>query len=208
MRCAGYKPREIAEKRNTTRGTTSYQLMNIRRKLRAVLIAALFCLSCAAAFAYSPAGQVIDNQATAAAENDTAAVSNIVSIKVAQIGEPALSGTTYYSERMSNTLYMPVTITNLGNGADSYYINAYSAQGWPAYCLDKPNRQGQLVSVVGVLTEGDSSQFYVALEIPWTTADGDSVLVEGESLCDGTVGGMMVEVGLEDRKVPPGQIKK
>lgn len=86
-----------------------------------------------------PAGSVIGNQATATYTDSTGNVrtstSNLVQTTVAQVNSYTLTAGATKSVAPGGTVYFPHTITNTGNGADTYTLTAVDAGAGPTSVL-------------------------------------------------------------------------
>ena len=109
-------------------------------RLRAVIVAfavlvagALVASSPRTAFAAPAAGTVIGNQATAtytdAGGTPRTATSNLVQTTVSQVKSFTLTANGARTAAAGQTVYYPHTITNTGNGTDTYTLNAPPATG-------------------------------------------------------------------------------
>ncbi|QJR14860.1 beta strand repeat-containing protein [Usitatibacter palustris] len=112
-----------------------------------VLVAGLlFGLSTGRAHAAPPAGTVIGNQATAtyvdAGLTSRSTTSNLVQTTVSQVKSFTLDSPGFRAASAGQTVYYPHTITNTGNGTDTYTLNTPVATGGafthatPVYYID------------------------------------------------------------------------
>ncbi|MGZ5569754.1 MAG: beta strand repeat-containing protein [Usitatibacter sp.] len=157
-----------------------------------VLVAgALFSLGASLAHAAPPAGTVIGNQATAT-YNDaggTARVttSNQVQTTVTQVKTFTLTANGARTAAPGQTVYYPHTITNTGNGTDTYTLNpptsnnfaaAAAPHGSLAYYIDAngdgvPDNAAP-INTSGALAAGGVFRFVVAGTVPAAAANGNT----------------------------------
>ena len=153
------------------------------------LIAALVLLSLALvasnALAVTPAGTVIGNQATAtyvdSAGTTRTATSNLVQTTVSQVKSFTLTAAGAKNGTPGQTVYYPHTITNTGNGTDTYALNAAVAGGAVTqtnliYYVDA-NADGvpdnfTPITSSGALAAGTQFNFVVAASIPNSATAG------------------------------------
>lgn len=87
----------------------------------------MMILSVSAQAATPPAGATISNQATAnykdSGGSDQVASSNLVTTTVAQVGSYTLTSDNTKIGAAGTTVYMPHTLTNTGNGTDSFNLS-------------------------------------------------------------------------------------
>ena len=137
--------------------------------------------------ATAPAGTVIGNQATATYQ-DTAgttrnASSNLVQSTVSQVKSYTLTANGAKTGAPGQTVYYPHTITNTGNGTDTYALNNATAGGGftqtgLVYYIDA-NGDGvpdnfTPVTSTGALPAGGSYSFVVAGTIPAAATAGQT----------------------------------
>ena len=158
-----------------------------------VLAIALAVLA-ANAFAAPPAGTVIGNQATAT-YNDAGGVartatSNLVQTTVSQVKSFTLTANGARTAAPGQTVYYPHTITNAGNGTDTYTLDApassnFAAAAAPhgslAYYADAngdgvPDNATPIVSS-GPIAAGGIFRFVVAGTVPATAASGNTATI-------------------------------
>ena len=168
-----------------------------RRTMRAALavlvasLAALAMLVPGTAFAAPAVGTVIGNQATAtyndAGGTPRTATSNLVTTTVSQVKSFVLAANGSRTAAPGQTVYYPHTITNTGNGTDTYALNApvstnFSAAAAPhsslAYYLDAngdgvPDNATPITSS-GPLAAGGIFRFVVAGTVPGAAASGNT----------------------------------
>lgn len=157
-----------------------------------VLVAgALFALGPGRAHAAPAAGTVIGNQASAtyndAGGTPRTATSNLVTTTVSQVKSFTLTANGARTAAPGQTVYYPHTITNTGNGTDTYALNAptstnFAAAAAPhgglAYYLDA-NGDGVPDNAVAINTSGPIAmggifRFVVAGTVPAGAASGNT----------------------------------
>ena len=162
---------------------------------RARALAATLCVLCTlAAYAAPPAGTVIGNQATAT-YNDAggvarSATSNLVQTTVTQVKSFTLAANGARTAAPGQTIYYPHTITNVGNGTDSYTLDppvssnfaaAAAPHGSLAYFADA-NGDGLPdnavpINATGPIAAGGVFRFVVAGTVPATAASGNTATI-------------------------------
>ncbi len=160
-----------------------------------VSAAVLLLWAGSSAWALTPAGTIIDNSATLQYDGGTLA-SNAARLTVAQTAAVSLSPTlASLNGAPGATLYFPVTLTNAGNGSDSFSLSASSARGWTAALLRDDNSDGihqsseqTAFTAVNNLAMGAQSRFFAALTIPAGAASGlqDTLSLSARSSFDST----------------------
>ena len=152
-----------------------------------VLVAGLmFWLMSGAAHAAPPAGTVIGNQATAtytdAGGTGRVATSNLVQVTVSQVKSFTLTAPGARSASSGQTVYYPHTITNTGNGTDTYALNPPTTGGAFAhtglvYFIDADGNgvpdNFTPINTSGPIAMGGIFRFVVAGTVPGTAANGD-----------------------------------
>ena len=156
-----------------------------------VLCLLALCLAAAPhAAAATAAGTVIGNQATASYVDATGtarnAASNLVQTTVSQVKNFALSASGAKTAAPGQTVYYPHTITNTGNGSDTYALTAPVASGTIAhtslvYYIDA-NSDGvpdnfTAITSTGPLPAGGQFSFVVAGVVPSTAAATQTGLI-------------------------------
>ena len=162
-----------------------------RASLRAITLLALL-VSCAMALhapdvraALAPANSVIGNQASATYVDNTAttrtSTSNTVQTTVAQVKSFTLTQTGMKSASPNQQVCYPHTITNTGNGSDTYALNTPTTGGMFAhtslvYYLDADQNgspdNGTAITSSGTLAAGSSFNFVVCGNTPVGAAVG------------------------------------
>ncbi|RZU02315.1 beta strand repeat-containing protein [Rivibacter subsaxonicus] len=139
------------------------------------------------ALAAPPAGTVIGNQATAtfvdAGGTSRNTLSNLVQTTVSQVKSFTLTANGARTGAAGQTVYYPHTITNTGNGADTYALNAPTAAGGfthtgLAYYADA-NGDGvpdnlTAITSSGPLAAGTQFRFVVGAVIPAGASNGQT----------------------------------
>ncbi len=164
-------------------------------RLRAVIVAfavlvagALVASSPRIAFAAPAAGTVIGNQATAtytdAGGTPRTATSNLVQTTVSQVKSFTLTANGARTAAAGQTVYYPHTITNTGNGTDTYALNTPPATGGLfthtgfAYYIDA-NGDGVPDNFTPIITSGPIAaagifRFVVAGTVPGSALNGQT----------------------------------
>jgi len=138
--------------------------------------------------AMTPAGTIIENQAEVTYEdangNQKAAVySNVVTITVKQVAGLELSPTTGSSNTPDDTdIYYDLTVTNTGNGTDSYTIAGSDLPvDWSSTIFKDENGNGvyddgidTVVSNTGNLVYGSSIDLVIMVSVPAGAEDQSS----------------------------------
>jgi uncharacterized repeat protein (TIGR01451 family) len=172
-------PREIQMKTTTQPATSG----DVFRRWAAVLFVlaagALYALGVTNAHAAPAAGTVIGNQATAsytdAGGASRSATSNLVSTTVSQVKTFALTADGARTAAPGQTVYYPHTITNNGNGTDSYALVAPTTGGAFAHTVlayypdangDGVPDGGPAISATGPVTAGAQFRFVVGGTVP------------------------------------------
>jgi len=153
-----------------------------------VLVAGLlFWLMSGTALAAPAAGTVIGNQATAtyndAGGTPRVATSNLVQVTVSQVKSFTLTANGAQTASSGQTVYYPHTITNTGNGTDTYALNAPTTGGAFAhtglvYHVDADGN-GVPDNFVAIVTSGPIAmngifRFVVAATVPGSATNGQT----------------------------------
>ena len=155
--------------------------------LAALTFVAGFGPGAAPAYAVTPAGTVIGNQATANYQDASGTVrtasSNLVQTTVSQVKSFTLAAPGNKTASPGQTVYFPHTITNTGNGTDTYALNGAVAGGsftqtGLVYYIDA-NGDGipdnfTPITTTGPLPAGGTFSFVVAATVPAAAALGTS----------------------------------
>lgn len=92
----------------------------------ALIVGLSLWLAVPAMAAMPPAGAIIGNQAsvtyTDASSQTKTATSNLVETTVLQVGSLTLDADNTKTASIGNTVYMPHTLTNTGNGSDTFTL--------------------------------------------------------------------------------------
>jgi len=169
-------------------------LENLRRALVALFVltaGAISTLGSTPAHSAPAAGTVIGNQATAtyndAGGTPRTATSNLVQTTVSQVKSFQLAANGSRTAAPGQTVYYPHTITNTGNGADTYTLNAPTStnfaaagagHGSMAYYLDA-NGDGvpdnaTPINTSGAIPAAGVFRFVAAGTVPAAAASGNS----------------------------------
>jgi uncharacterized repeat protein (TIGR01451 family) len=184
--------------RNTMSTTTAGSAGDTLRYWAAVLIVfavgAMLALVSTNASAAPAAGTVIGNQATAtykdAGNVDRTATSNLVQTTVSQVKSFTLTADGARTAAPGQTVYYPHTITNTGNGTDTYALNAPSSGNFAAtgtghssmaYYIDA-NGDGVPDNATPITTTGPIAaagifRFVVAGTVPAGAANGNTAQI-------------------------------
>ncbi len=156
----------------------------------ALFVAGVFLASApATALAAPAAGTVIGNQATAeyrdASNTLRTATSNLVQTTVSQVKTFTLTANGARTASAGQPVYFPHTITNTGNGTDTYALNAPTTGGafthtgpgpGPVYYLDADGNgvpdNFTAITTSGPIAAGGIFRFVVAGTVPGGTANG------------------------------------
>ena len=155
--------------------------------LQALVLAAALSFGLAAGVAHGapPAGTVIGNQATATYNDSTGtariATSNLVQTTVTQVKSFTLAFDGFRTAAPGQTVYYPHTLTNTGNGTDTYTLNAPTTGGafthtGLVYYVDAdgngvPDNFTPIASS-GAIAMGGTLRFVVAGTVPGGATNG------------------------------------
>jgi uncharacterized repeat protein (TIGR01451 family) len=162
----------------------------VKKLVALVLAGALSLLASALSHAAPAAGTVIGNQATAtyndAGGTSRTATSNLVQTTVTQVKSFTLTANGTRTAAPGQTVYYPHTITNTGNGTDTYALNAPTSTSFGAagphtalaYFADA-NGDGvpdnaTPIGTTGALVAGGVFRFVVAGTVPAAAANGST----------------------------------
>ncbi|OWQ92126.1 hypothetical protein CDN99_07170 [Roseateles aquatilis] len=158
-------------------------MKNILRLLAGVVALALMLVSMTA-FAAAPAGTVIGNQAAATYADGTSVVrtvtSNTVSTTVQQVASVSLTAPGNKTVSVGGQVYFPQTLTNTGNGTDTFALSATNSGGFvfssTLFYADAngdgvPDNTTPITST-GQLAAGQTFRFVVAGVVPGTAVAG------------------------------------
>lgn len=158
----------------------------------AAAFAAAALLAVAAPFAHAappPANSVIGNQATATYTDATGtqrlSTSNLVQTTVAQVYSHTLTADQSKTVAPGGTVYFPHTLTNTGNGSDSYALSTFDAAFGTNFNFTSiaiyadANGDGipdnaTPITTSGPLVAGGTFRFVVAATVPVTAAGGST----------------------------------
>ncbi len=178
-------------KTNTQSGAIGEFLRQGTYALLVVLAVALYALGMGTAHAAPAAGTVIGNQASAtyndAGGSPRTATSNLVTTTVSQVKAFLLAANGARTAAPGQTVYYPHTITNNGNGTDTYTLNApvssnfagaAAPHGSLAYYIDA-NGDGvpdnaNPITTSGPIAAGGVFRFVVAGTVPGAAASGNT----------------------------------
>ncbi|HEX3062774.1 MAG TPA: hypothetical protein VHP55_08880, partial [Usitatibacter sp.] len=163
------------------------------RRLAAIVMAGLVLATFPALSLAAPAaGTVIGNQATAtyndAGGNPRTATSNLVQTTVTQVKSFTLAANGSRTAAPGQTVYYPHTITNTGNGIDTYTLNAPVSSSFGtgphtslAYYIDAngdglPDNATPIASS-GPIAAGGAFRFVVAGTVPAGATSGNSATI-------------------------------
>ena len=146
-----------------------------------------------------PAGTSIGNQASAtytdASGINRSITSNLVQTIVQQVASLTLTTPGAQTSTPGSVVYYPHTVTNTGNGSDSFTLTAANSAGafnMTNILIYADNGSGQPVgapiTTSGALASGASFRFIVAATVPPSATAGqtNSLLVTAKSVFDGT----------------------
>lgn len=165
-----------------------------------VALAAVLVLATPAHALGTPAGTDITNQATVTFEdangNPLTATSNIVTTTVSQVAAVLVDPDNAATADPGDVVVYAHTLTNNGNGDDTFDLTATSSNGWTTVVFIDTNGNGvydagtdTVITDSGVVAADGTFDFWVAVTVPAGTADGtaDTTTVTGTSQFDNTV---------------------
>lgn len=168
------------------------------RSLALLLVAAVVALIVpfAASAAAPPAGAVIGNQASATYTDPSlvnrTATSNTVVTTVQQVASLTLTASQTRLVAPGGTAYYPHTLTNSGNGTDSFSLSAVAGGFSTAAVYADADGNGvpdstTAITASGALASGGAFRFVVAARVPGTATGGqtDNVTVTATSVFSG-----------------------
>ena len=146
-------------------------------------------------FAAAPAGTSIGNQASATYTDGSGVTrtvtSNTVQTVVQQVASLTLTANGAKTSSIGSTVYYPHTLTNTGNGADTFALSvanvagsAFSMTGLALYADNGSGQPtGSPITTTGALAAGATFKFIVAATVPATATSGqtNSLTVSGTS---------------------------
>ena len=153
----------------------------------ALLALALLFLCCGTAFATPPAaGTSIGNQASAtysdASGTSRTVTSNTVQTVVQQVASTTLTANGAKTATPGGMVYYPHTVTNTGNGSDTFSLvaanvagNTFNTTGLAIYADNGAGQPtGAAITSTGVLAAGASFHLVVAATVPSTATAGQT----------------------------------
>lgn len=178
-------------KTNSKAMSRSEQLRQLAIALFVLVAGVVFTLASTVASAAPPAGTIIGNQATATYNDATAtprtATSNLVQTTVSQVKSFTLTANGARTAAPGQTVYYPHTITNTGNGADTYALNAPTSTNFAAAAAPHASLQYFIdangdgvpdnatpISTTGPVAAGGIFRFVVAGTVPVSAANGNT----------------------------------
>ena len=177
--------------------------MKIRnRSIRFGLLLSAASLSAVASYAAAPpAGSKIGNQASATYVNASGDTISVTSNKVETIVQQ-IAGLTLVTDNTEEVapggkVFLPHTITNEGNGTDSYALTAVDADTggiafsnitiFPDANFDGVADSTTPINVTPVLAAGEAFGFVIEATVPGTATGTDTINVDAVSQFDGNV---------------------
>jgi uncharacterized repeat protein (TIGR01451 family) len=178
----------------TTAGSAGDTLRYWAAVLIVFAVSAMLALVSTNASAAPAAGTVIGNQATAtytdAGNTPRSATSNLVQTTVSQVKAFTLTADGARTAAPGQTVYYPHTITNTGNGTDTYTLNPATSGNFAAtgtghtslqYYIDA-NGDGvpdnaTPISASGAIAAGGIFRFVVAGTVPAGAANGNTAII-------------------------------
>src|SRR5271154_1994440 len=160
------------------RGTDESRRSRIGHCVLAVLLLVLACAT--RSYATTPAGTSIGNQASAtytdASGVSRTVTSNTVTTTVQQVASLTLTANGAKTSSIGSTVYYPHTLTNTGNGTDTFALTVVNAAGSAfnmtglAFYADNGSGQptGAAITSTGALAAGASFKLIVAATVPAT----------------------------------------
>jgi trimeric autotransporter adhesin len=173
--------------------TQILQVNVVSRRLRGCLVAvAALCLWLGVALtahaAPPPVGTSIGNQASATyvdgSGTSRTVTSNTVQTTVAQVASLTLTASGAKTASIGSTVYYPHTLTNTGNGADTFALTAVSASGTftaTGITIYADNGSGQptgaAITSTGSIAANATFKFIVAASVPNTATASQTNLI-------------------------------
>jgi trimeric autotransporter adhesin len=155
--------------------------------MMALLVAVALALTTSAALAAPPAaGTSIGNQASASYTDGSGVTrtvtSNTVQTVVQQVASLTLTANGTKSASVGSTVYYPHTVTNTGNGSDTFTLGAVNAGGsifnMTGITIYADNGSGlptgPAITSSGPLAAGSTFKFIVAATVPGTATTGQT----------------------------------
>ncbi|MGA2366484.1 MAG: hypothetical protein ABSG12_13445, partial [Steroidobacteraceae bacterium] len=145
-----------------------------------------------------PAGTAINNQASATYTDSSGVshtvTSNVVQTIVQQVGALTLTQNGAANATAGSVVYYPHTLTNTGNGTDTYSLTTANSGGFTMASVqiyaDNGSGQptGSPLTSTGALASGATFKFIVAATLPTTATAGqtNAITVTGTSTFDST----------------------
>jgi uncharacterized repeat protein (TIGR01451 family) len=135
-----------------------------------------------------PAGTSIGNQASATyvdgSNTARTVTSNTVQTTVAQVGSLTLTASGAKTASLGSTVYYPHTLTNTGNGADTFSLAAVSTSGTftaTGITIYADNGSGQptgaAITTTGSIASNATFKFIVAASVPATATAAQTNLI-------------------------------
>jgi uncharacterized repeat protein (TIGR01451 family) len=182
-------PMNLLDRTSVTRGTQKF--------LAGLAAGLLLCVALvvSAQAAPPPAGTSIGNQASATYTDSSGTshtvTSNSVQTVVQQVASLTLTASGAKTSPIGSTVYYPHTLTNTGNGTDTFTLTAANAAGSAftmtgvAIYLDNGSGAptGNAITTTGALAAGATFKFIVAATVPSSATSGqtNSLTVTGTS---------------------------
>ena len=178
---------------------TSFIKMMIRIAVMAAMLMILFGAG-TKAYAFTAAGTVIGNQATAsyldAGGTSRTTNSNLVQTTVSQVKSFTLTADGAKAAAPGQTVYYPHTLTNTGNGADTYALNTAIAAGGFTHTIlgyyidangDGVPDNSTLITSTGLVPANTQFKYVVAAVVPTSVTSGTTgTIVVGATDTSGT----------------------
>ena len=171
---------------NTSRTTLASATAGLRRLLLLGLVSVLLALACitAAHATPPPAGTAIGNQASAsytdASGLSRTVTSNVVQTIVQQVASLTLTANGAQTSSPGSSVYYPHTLTNTGNGSDSFTLAAVNGSGFSMTGIQifADNGSGQptgpALTSSGPLAAGGVFKFIVVATVPSSATSGQT----------------------------------
>ncbi len=155
---------------------------------RILTVAAIALLVCAPALAMTPAGTVISDAATFTDDSGSVS-SNSVDVVVLQVGGCQVTpGSGAQSGVAGGVVYLPVVVTNTGNGSDTFSLGTSSTAGWSVLIYRDDNGDGvhqagetTILTSTGPLAMGGQAACMLAVSLPAGLAGSNSVTLTARS---------------------------
>ncbi len=143
---------------------------------------------CTPALAMTPAGTVISDVATLTDDSGSVS-SNSVDVVVLQVGGCQVTPTSGAQSGVAGgVVYLPVVVTDAGNGSDAFSLSTTSTAGWPVLIYRDDNGDGlhqagetTVLTSTGPLAMGGQAACILAVTLPAGLAGSESLTLTAVS---------------------------